>query len=134
MGLPEFGIKTDPAARIVQDLAPAEGIGPLREVPFEQLQLGSYVVNETDSFNMCPDLDFGCPDFEQVFIEYSDMVNEAAESGELPNAQAVIVIEDWQPGTLKKVTMRINYEKEGQSLTYAKDIFIHAHRNPANER
>ena len=51
-----------------------------------------------------------------------------------PNAQAVMVIEVWQPGTLKKVTMRINYENEGQPLTYAKDIFIHVNRNPANEK
>jgi quinol-cytochrome oxidoreductase complex cytochrome b subunit len=134
MGLPEYGIKTDPAARIVQDLAPAEGTGPLREVPFEQLVPGTYVVNETSTFNMCPDLDFGCPDFEAVFIEYSDAVNEAAASGDLPNAEAVMVIEEWQPGTLKKITMRINYEKEGQPLVFAKDIFLHVNRTPANEK
>ncbi|MBP1702719.1 MAG: petB [Chloroflexi bacterium] len=134
MGSPEYGIPTDPAARIVQDIAPMEGVGPLREVPFEQLQPGTYIVNETEAFNMCPDLPYGCPDLEQVFIEYSDAVNEASASGDLPNAQAAMVIEAWQPGTLKKTTFRINWEEEGQPFIYSKDIFIHVYRNPASER
>ena len=111
-----------------------EGVGPLRAVPFEQLRSGTYIVNETDPFNMCPDLPYGCPDLENVFIEYSDAVNEAAASGELPNAQAAMIIEKWQPGTLQKTTLRINWEEGGQPLTYSKDVFIHIARNPGNAR
>jgi ubiquinol-cytochrome c reductase cytochrome b subunit len=134
MGGPSYGIKTDPSARIVQDLAPVEGVGQLRAVPYEQLVPGTYIVNETPTFNMCPELDYGCPEFEAVFSNYSDLVNEAAASGDLPNASGVMVIEEWQPGTLKKVTMRISYQKEGQDLTFAKDIFIHIDRTPANQK
>jgi ubiquinol-cytochrome c reductase cytochrome b subunit len=71
MGLPEYGIETPPATRIVQDLAPEEGTGPLRAVPFEQLQAGVYEVNSTPTTNLCPELDFGCPQLEAVFSQYT---------------------------------------------------------------
>jgi quinol-cytochrome oxidoreductase complex cytochrome b subunit len=36
MGLPLYGIETPAATRIIQDIAPEEGPGPLFEVPFDQ--------------------------------------------------------------------------------------------------
>jgi len=127
MGLPEYGIETDAATRIVQDLAPEEGVGPLRAVPFDQLQPGIYVVNEMPDRNLCPDLDFGCPEFEEVFVLYTDMVNLAVGEGKLPDVEAVMVINDWQKD-LVKITPRIGWTDEGQRKTYEKNIYIHRER------
>jgi len=127
MGTPGFGIEADPATRIVQDLAPQEGVGPLREVPFDQLQPGVYVVNETDTSNMCPQLDFGCPDFETFFEEYSQMVNAAEESGRLENPDAVLVIENWQLDLMKN-TFRIGWTEAGENKIFERTIYIHRDR------
>lgn len=127
MGLPQYGIKTDPATRIVQDMAPEEGTGPLREVPFDQLRPGQYVVNETQPRSMCADMDFGCPRLEEVFRLYGEMVNKAIEKGLLPGAQAVMIIDDWQQD-LRRVTMRITWTVDGAIRTYEKHIYLHRDR------
>jgi hypothetical protein len=129
MGTPQYHIQTPPATRIVQDLAPEEGVGPLRAIPYDQLQAGVYEVNKTPAENMCPNLDFGCPELEKVFAEFSQRVTEASESGALPNFQAVITIEDWQKD-LKKVTPRIVWTdpKDGSTKTYERHIFLHRDR------
>jgi hypothetical protein len=126
MGTPLYGIETPTATRIIQDLAPEEGSGPLYEVPFDQLQQGTYIVNETPTENLCPDLDFGCPDLEEFFAEYTSMVNESIESGDLPNGEGILVIENWQ-AELKKVTMRILWDdpESGEGKDYFKNIYVH---------
>jgi hypothetical protein len=129
MGTPEYGITTPAATRIVQDLAPEEGTGPLRSIPYDQLQPGVYEINVTEANNLCPDLDFGCPELEAVFAEYGERVNEAMEEGRLPDAQAVLLIEEWQAG-LKKITPRIVWSDPdtGETKTYERHIFLHQNR------
>jgi hypothetical protein len=135
MGLPQYGIQTPAATRIIQDLAPEEGIGPLREIPFNQLQMGVYEVGGEVPRDLCPNLDFGCPQLTAVFREFSDRITEAATNTELaayqrlPNAQAAMVIEDWQEN-LKKVTLRINWDDAttGKAQTYEKHYYLHEER------
>ena len=129
MGTPLWGINTPAATRIIQDLAPEEGVGALREIPFDQLQPGVYEVNSTDPTNMCPELDFGCPQLEAVFKEYSERVNEAADMGKLPDVQAVLLIEDWQKD-LRKLTPRIVWTDadSGETKTYERHVFLHRNR------
>jgi hypothetical protein len=123
MGLPQYGIVTPPATRIVQDLAPEEGVGPLRAIPYEQLQAGVYEVNRTEADNLCPNLEFGCPELETVFKDFGERVNESG----MQEVQAVLVIEDWQDG-LKKITPRIIWTEEGTQKTYEKHVFLHRDR------
>lgn len=129
MGLPQWGIELPPATRIVQDLAPEEGTGPLRSVPFEQLYPGTYEVNVTEPVRMCPLLDFGCPQLESVFSEYTRKINEAEASGALPNVRAELVIEMWQHD-LKRVTPRIFWDDQetGEPREYEKQVFLHKDR------
>jgi len=133
MGLPLYGIETPAATRIIQDMSPEEGVGPLTEVPFDQFQQGLYIVNETPTDNLCPDLDYGCPDLERAFAEYTEAVNLAIEEGHLPNGQAAMVIEDWQED-LKKVTLRINWDdpETGEARSYSRNIYIHRNHRGAN--
>jgi ubiquinol-cytochrome c reductase cytochrome b subunit len=122
MGTPLYGIETPAAVRIVQDLAPEEGIGPLRAIPYDQLEPGVYEVGVTDSTTLPPELGL-------VFVEFEDRVLEAEEAGDLPDAQGVIVIEDWQ-SDLRKVTPRIVWTdpESGEQKTYEKHIFLHLDR------
>ncbi|RME08823.1 MAG: cytochrome bc complex cytochrome b subunit [Anaerolineae bacterium] len=130
MGLPQYKIETPAATRIIQDLAPEEGLGELRAIPFEQLQPGVYEVNATEPENLCPEMDFGCPALEAVFAEFSERVNEAVEAGKLPEAQAVLVIEAWQ-ADLVKVTPRILWldPESGTRKSYERHIFLHRDHN-----
>jgi hypothetical protein len=132
MGTPGYAIQTPAATRIVQDLAPEEGVGPMREVPYDQLRVGVYEVTPTIPKNLCPDTPTGCPALTQVFTEYSQMVNKAASDvnlqpyQRLPNAKAVLLIEDWQEN-LRKITLRIVWDDvtTSKSKTYEKHIFLH---------
>jgi ubiquinol-cytochrome c reductase cytochrome b subunit len=138
MGTPAFHIQTPAATRILQDMAPEEGLGPLRAVPFDQLVPGTYQVAEEAPKELCPglnrgpDVAAGCPDLTQVFSEYTALVNRAAQDTtlpkfeRLPNAQAVMVIEDWQKD-LRKITMRIIWDDvdTGKEKTYDKSVYLH---------
>jgi quinol-cytochrome oxidoreductase complex cytochrome b subunit len=132
MGLPHFGIQTPAATRIIQDLAPEEGVGPLRDVPYDQLRVGVYQVGDTIPRNLCPEINTGCPALTQVFADFSEQVNKAAKDTNLqayqrlPDAQAVMLVEDWQQD-LRKVTFRIvwNDVNSGQSKTYERHVFVH---------
>ena len=130
MGLPEYGIETPAATRIIQDLAPEEGLGELRAIPYEQLQPGVYEVNVTPTEDLCPEIDYGCPALEAVFADYTERVNLAEEDGQLPDVNAVLVIEDWQ-AELRKVTPRIVWTDpvSGEQKTYERHIFLHADHN-----
>ncbi len=135
MGLPHYGIQTPAATRIIQDLAPEEGVGPLRAIPFEQLQTGVYEVGAEVPRDLCPNLDYGCPALTSVFKEFSERVTYAATNDKLPdykrlpNARAVMVIEDWQQD-LKKVTLRITWDDPatGEAKVYEKQYFLHRER------
>ncbi len=132
--MPIYGIETPAATRIVQDLAPEEGIGPLRKVPFDQLQPGTYEVSDKVPRDLCPNLDFGCPALTSVFKEYSRRITLAVTDPSLPkiqrlpNGQAFLIIEDWQTD-LRKVTFRILWDDPDtqERKTFEKHIYIHRH-------
>jgi quinol-cytochrome oxidoreductase complex cytochrome b subunit len=131
MGTPDYGIEKPPATYIFQELAPEEGSGPVHLIPYAQLQTGVYEVNKTPVENMCPDLDFGCSELEEVFAEYTAMVNEFAENGKVINPQAFMIIEDWQQ-YLKKVILRFGYTdpktEKVQSPTPERIVYLHCNR------
>jgi ubiquinol-cytochrome c reductase cytochrome b subunit len=129
MGTPEYGIETPPATRIVQDLAPEEGVGPLRAIPFEQLQPGIYQVNVTPTTNLCPEIDFGCPRLEAVFAEFTNRINDVTQQGLMVDTYAVLIVEDWQ-AELKKITPVIRWTdpEDGIEKTYERHIYLHKDR------
>jgi hypothetical protein len=140
MGLPQFGIETPAATRIIQDLAPEEGLGELRAIPFEELQQGIYTVGEIEpgedlcgrDFSYYPkddpsNLVVGCPHLNGVFFEYQERLLQAEEEGALPEMSAIMVIEDWQPD-VKKITMSIDWLEGEEEKNYEKHYFLHQDR------
>jgi hypothetical protein len=122
MGGPRYGIVLPPATAITQALAPEEGIGPLRSVPFDELPIGVYVVGKSDPGSLPPA-------FRDVFDEYVRRVESASESGRLPDAQAFLIIQEWQRD-LKRITLRIGWadQQRGGRQTFERDIYLHRQR------
>lgn len=126
MGLPQWGIETPPATRIIQDIAPQEGVGPLRELGYAGVPLGTF---DTDTYQLPPNP----TEFDLLFAEFQRRVKEAplvAPHGEWK-------IDLWQP-TLKRVHMEISwtkvdddgnivYDENGNPVrdTYTKTVFLH---------
>jgi hypothetical protein len=104
LGTANYGINLPPAARISQALAPEEGVGPLHRVPFDALAAGVYQVDAADASAMPAPL-------AEVFDQYQSQVQAARDAGELPEAQAFMIVEDWQQD-LKRVTLRITWLQE----------------------
>ena len=130
MGTPRYGLAPQPAAHIGQVLAPEEGVGPLRQVPFDQLKIGYYETNKTPPAELPEEL-------ARVFSVYEQMVREAVDKGDLPDAKAWMIVEDRQ-ADLKRVTLRIQWtdpepEAEGETArkTHERTVYIHRSRHGA---
>lgn len=104
LGTANYGINLPPAARISQELAPEEGVGPLHRVPFDALAVGVYQIDAADASAMPTPL-------AVIFDQFQRQVQAARDAGELPEAQAFMVVEDWQQD-LKRVTLRITWLQE----------------------
>lgn len=139
MGLPEYGIETPAATRIIQDLAPEEGLGELREIPYEELIPGIYTVGVDNPDELCTGFSyetlndgmiFGCPALSSVFTEYSEKLLKAEEDGKLPNMEATIAVELFSPG-LKRVTTHIMWDDpdNGSEKELDVDFFLHIDRS-----
>lgn len=130
MGLPSYGISLPRATAIAQALAPEEGLGPLRRVPFDALPVGVFVVGQADGTDLPPA-------FRDVFAAYAQQVDTARTNGQLPNAQALLIIQEWQQD-LKRVTLRIGWtDPEGdERRMYEREIYLHrqgTHIQPTGE-
>jgi hypothetical protein len=142
MGTPQFGIETPPATRIIQDLAPEEGIGPLREIPFEEFVQGIYAVTPDYGDDLCPKLTYqpepdtdpsnvviGCPHLTAVFNEFSEKLLAAEADGLLPDLSASFIIEDFQ-FSLVRVTPHVEWTdpETGERKVYERNYFLHRDR------
>jgi ubiquinol-cytochrome c reductase cytochrome b subunit len=124
MGTHHYGIEIPAATRIVQDLAPEEGVGPLHGVPYDELVPGIYVTNETVPADLPPALG-------EVFSQFEQQLNTAAEAGEMVDPQGLLVVEEWQ-ADLKRVTLRMLWvepqSEDGTAKTAEQLVFIHRDR------
>ena len=127
MGTPAFLVQTSLDQEIFHELAPTEKVGLVRAIPYDQLILGEYNVDDYQS---------QVPRSTQLFRvmrEYAHLVEEArampVSRGGLPNAEAFLVISQLQPN-LKGVTLRITWDdpnNPGQRLT--NEVLVPVHRD-----
>ncbi len=141
MGTPQFGIETPPATRIIQDLAPEEGEGALRAIPYAELVQGIYVVGQDYGPDLCPDLSYqpdpndvnnivvGCPHLTAVFNEFSEKLQKAEVDGLLPDMQANITVEQFQYNLIR-VTPHVEWTdpESGLAKAYERTYFLHQDR------
>ncbi|MGD8647479.1 MAG: cytochrome bc complex cytochrome b subunit, partial [Desulfobacterales bacterium] len=121
VGTHHYGINLPPGDRILQDLAPEEGIGPLRSVPNDQLTVGIYPMAETDVHSLQPAL-------AAVFSKFKARLEDAERFGGLEDADGIMMIEDWQ-ADLKRVTLRIVWTDRVDGKRKTKERIVHLHRN-----
>jgi quinol-cytochrome oxidoreductase complex cytochrome b subunit len=119
MGSPSYGITLPAAIEISQYLVPEEGLVGLRAISHTQLPVGVYVVGKTDPATLPRE-------FASVFADFSDRVNAASADRRLPDARALLIVEDIQVD-LKRVTLRIGWNdpNDGGFRTYERFIYTH---------
>ena len=126
MGSPEYAVETSGDQEIAQALAPMEGVGPLRSVPFDQLVPGVYSTaamddpdaaaaltaqfeaegRNMDRFTISP-----VPEDAPRLLAMMEVYKEyfAEWGGDLPNAWGTIIIQDWQQG-LRRAEIYIEWD------------------------
>jgi hypothetical protein len=141
MGTPQFGIETPPATRIIQDLAPEEGEGALREIPYAELQQGVYIVTPDYGPDLCPKLSYqpnpdqdpnnvvvGCPHLTAVFNEFSKKLLAAEASGDLPELKASLIVEQFQ-FDLVRVTPHVEWTDLATGKHKVKEVVYFLHQD-----
>ncbi len=144
MGTPQYGIETPAATRIIQDLGPEEGQGPIREIPYPELLagIGIYEVGHDYGEDLCPELVYqpnadedvnnvviGCPHLTEVFEEYSERLLQAEEEGLLPDLHASFTVEEFQHNVIR-IEPHVDWTdaESGLSKVYSRHFFLHAER------
>lgn len=131
MGTPAFLVQTSLDQEIFFELAPAEKVGLVRAVPYEELVLGDYSV-DGDWRRQIP----RSSELWQVMRRYEREVEHARqvspELGGLPGAEAFLVITQMQPD-LKAVTLRITWDdpnNPGERLSSEQLVPVHRDSYP----
>lgn len=122
MGTHYYGIGAPTAPRIIQDLAPEEGRGPLHAVPYTELLPGIYVVSRTDTSGLPASM-------ARLIHTFAGRLNDASLQGVLPEGRGILIVEE-QQADLKRVTLRITWrEAELDAPTsYERAIYLHRDR------
>lgn len=115
MGLPLYAVESPPAEEVVQEFMPEEGVGPVREIPWSEVEIGIYC---TDTFvGSVP-----YSEFERVIIDFKERIE--SEPG-LPDGVGCITVEAAQP-KLKRLTYQIKWTQEdGSEGVFAKPFYWH---------
>jgi quinol-cytochrome oxidoreductase complex cytochrome b subunit len=119
-GTHHYGIDQPPAMRIIQNLAPEEGNGPIHKVPYDQLAVGMY--SKSTDVEMMP------AKLSEVFKDFRERVIKLVELGEMPHAESILIVEDWQVD-LRRVTLRIVWTEAKTGQRNSQERVVHLHRN-----
>ena len=122
MGTPAYGINLPAATRILQNLAPVEGLGPVHAIAQSDLKVGVYTLDQDSPGEMPPSL-------AAFWQNFREQLQGAEGAGELVRAQGVMLVEDWQAG-LKKVTLRIIWgdPKKPPRPSQERNVYLHRDR------
>lgn len=126
MGTGLWGVAAPPPVELIQEFIPEEGVGEVREIPYDQLFVGNYKASDPSTY---PAGHLG-----EVIAEMKEAVER--ESGGAENnfyeGDITLSIEEWQTD-LKKLTITVLWEEvpegktEREPRTYEKLFFIHRH-------
>ena len=116
MGSPWYKVTSSPDQEAVAALAPQTHPGPLREAPWDQLAFGTYSASEWAAAPT-PAL--------QKLLRIFDEELIGAVGPEQRDAEAIMVVEDWQTD-LKKVTLRVVWTNpDGSPYEFSQSVYLH---------
>jgi ubiquinol-cytochrome c reductase cytochrome b subunit len=137
MGTPRFLVQTSLDQEIFFELAPSEKTGPIRAVPYEELEAMVGTPLSVDDYEEQLPRSSG---LWNVMREYEQFVDEARETppekGGLPNAEALLIVSQLQP-ELVGVTLRLTWDDPvdpSQRLTNELLVPVHSDAYPAGGR
>lgn len=110
MGTGLWGVAAPPAVELIQEFIPEEGVGPVREIPYEEKFIGKYDTNDPVTF---PDGELG-----EIMHEMQEAVHR--ESEKLDNnffdGNIVMEVEQWQPN-LKRLSVTVFWKEVPEGST-----------------
>ena len=116
MGSPWYKVTTSPDQEAVAALLPQTHPGPLREAPWGQLDFGTYTASQ---WAAAP-----TPALQRLLHLFDDKLI-AAVGPEEPNAEAYLIVEDWQTD-LKKVILRVTWTNPDASThEFSQSVYLH---------
>jgi quinol-cytochrome oxidoreductase complex cytochrome b subunit len=121
MGTPGYGIETPPAQNILSHMIPGEGVGPVRSLPFEELEKvagTTYVVTDMDLVAE-PETGLG-----HVLMEFKAAVEREPV---LVNPEATVEVALWQKDLIK-VRMEISWtdpDEPTDRLEVGESVYVH---------
>ncbi len=104
MGTGQWGVAAPPAVELIQEFIPEEGVGEVREIPYDDLFVGTYTTSDSSTY---PGGELGA-----VMHEIEEAAHRESENpaNNFFNGEVTIQIEQWSP-VLKKLTMTVNWEE-----------------------
>ncbi len=115
MGLPLYAVQSPPAEEVVQEFMPEEGMGPIRELDWAEVEIGIYC---SDTFVGSAPLS----EFERVLLDFKERIE--TEPG-LPDGVGCITVEAAQP-QLKSITFDIKWtDVDGKPAHFQKRFYWH---------
>jgi ubiquinol-cytochrome c reductase cytochrome b subunit len=128
MGTGLWGVAAPPPVELVQEFIPEEGVGEVREIPYDQLFVGDYLASDPTTY---PSGELG-----HVLAKMKEAVDResARPNGNFFAGDINFRIEDWQTD-LKKLTVTVLWEEvpeggsEREARTFEKVFFIHRESN-----
>ncbi len=127
MGTGLWGVSAAPPVELIQEFIPEEGVGPVREIPYETLTVGTYDTNDPAAF---PPNELG-----HALEEMEEAVDRESERSDnnFYDGSITVDVEEWQ-ANLKKLEMTVFWEEvpEGsddgrrEEREFGKIFYIHS--------
>lgn len=110
MGTGLWGVSAPPATEFIQEFIPEEGVGKVREIPYEELWVGEY---DTEDLSSYPPGELGV-----VFEEMAEAVHRENErvDNNFFNGKVTVEIEQWSP-VVKRLTISVFWEEIPEGST-----------------
>ncbi len=110
MGTGLWGVAAPPPVELIQEFIPQEGVGPVREIPYDQLYVGSYTTSDPSTW---PSGELG-----KIMEEMAAAVEreEAKPNSNFYEGSMTVTIEMWQHD-LKKMTVTVNWMEVPEGST-----------------
>jgi quinol-cytochrome oxidoreductase complex cytochrome b subunit len=130
MGTGLWGVAAPPAVELVQEFLPEEGVGPIHEIPYEELFVGSYKTTDPSTF---PGGELG-----EILHEMTEAVHRESErvDNNFFEGSMQVDIEQWQPN-LKRMNITVFWQEVPEGSTsgelvensFKKVIYFHEDAN-----